>query len=77
MTLTSNQVIAIKLLLPQVRKFLSPKYSDKFLQQALEEAFKSGNVGGIVKIEKFNLGDVEGIRVQEGNYHEYFRIEKR
>lgn len=77
MKLTSDQQLAIKRLIPQVRKFVSYQYSDKFLTEALSEAFRSGNVGGIIKIEYFSLGTTEGIRVQEGFHHEYFVVEKR
>lgn len=77
MTLTSDQQLTIKRLIPKIRKFLSYQCSDKFLTEALSEALRSGSVGGIVKIEYFTLGNTEGIRVQEGFHHEYFVVEKR
>lgn len=76
--LTADQEHAVKKLVPQVQLFVAgvPKqhHPDTLVYDLLSAAFEEGYVTGLINIEKFELGNVEGIRVQVGHTYKYFRV---
>ena len=77
--LTADQTIAVRKLLPKVQDFLGYRngvkvFTDEQIQYQLEEALSEGYSGGMVKMELFCVENFEGLRVQYGNTHQYFRV---
>lgn len=73
--LTTDQLLAAKRLVPAVQEFLKPSYhSDKSIELMIHTAMQFGHFDGMVRLEFFNLDNVEGIRVQYGHSYKYFAV---
>lgn len=76
--LTADQKHCIRKLIPQVQAFLNEEcnanYTTKMIQEDLTEALETKSVIGMVKMEVFELDNVEGIRIQYGNAVKYLKL---
>lgn len=77
--LTADQILSVRKLLPQVQNFLGHRngvkvFSDEQVEAQLKVTLEEGYTNGMLKMELFCIENFEGLRVQYGNTHKYFRV---